>query len=425
MQGGFGIRVKRTKRDVDYDNGSPIEDVIAAMQSHNLKRKSKSFQLVPNRRSPKVNKRHQAAHSLQYRTAQLQDSHDPEEDYVSWTLIQQQRQNQGPRPLAQDHSKSLRSKPKKTQRPVQLTSVSRSSSRRKNKSRKNGATAPRSTSADHFQTFTLVKHHTTGRAKSKPVPATTPALPLQNHKFLDDDDSDDQPTTPSPTTYKPKMKLDMFGLGHESWPMSTLTAADPEEGDDETTESPEAELRVEPYVWSVILSECSKQCGEGVRTVRVVCTVGTRTVDDRFCDGEAKPQHQAMEPCLQRQCLGKWRAEPWLECSPKCGRSQFQSRSIICVGSAVLMDQHHSIHRRDVSHDDSDEATPVDEVEAPAMIGGDEDDDSMTTETQITTTTQTPPRVARVFSLLPHEYCDADTKPLQWRSCPSAQSSCA
>lgn len=43
-------------------------------------------------------------------------------------------------------------------------------------------------------------------------------------------------------------------------------------------------------------------------------------------------------------------------------------------------------------------------------------------EMTTTTTTTLPPR-GRVFSILSHQYCDQDTKPVLWRSCPSSMAS--
>ena len=190
--------------------------------------------------------------------------------------------------------------------------------------------------AEHFQTFTLVKHDKSKFAnnlRSWQPTMNHIALPLGNQtRFLDDDDEEDDDNldidsepevknqgsdddeddaTPAP---KPKSKIRKnFSLGHESWPNDFAHDDDSshqEPSHYQATHRPKrpkerVELRVEPYVWSVILSECSRTCGQGIRTVRVVCTVGQKTVDDRFCDGEQKPIHKRIEPCKERDCVGR------------------------------------------------------------------------------------------------------------------------
>jgi len=167
-------------------------------------------------------------------------------------------------------------------------------------------------------------------------PSTQQALPLGNQtRFLDDDDEEEENDNGSGKSSEssaemmedeeepeeeeeeaepevPKKKVrknpNQFGLGHESWPESETGSQGPvpkmpvlrTSGGNRIRE-----LRVEPYIWSVILSECSRPCGDGIRTVGVVCTVGQKTVDDRLCDPEQKPMHKHIEPCKERECIGR------------------------------------------------------------------------------------------------------------------------
>ncbi len=64
------------------------------------------------------------------------------------------------------------------------------------------------------------------------------------------------------------------------------------------------------------------------------------------------------------------------------------------------------------------EDTSAAEEEPPTTV----DPVAMMTTTPTTSEPAAPPR-ARVFSILSHQYCDQDTKPVQWRSCPAAASS--
>mgnify|MGYP002649426183 CR=1 FL=1 len=157
-------------------------------------------------------------------------------------------------------------------------------------------------------------------------------VPRSNHQ----DEEDGEPSPPK-QQLSPKIRKH-FSLGHESWPPASAGGSDSssdnnnnfaEEENDQFAaavhhqkssssarrradhqkqhrqQQPRVELRVEPYVWSVILSECSRACGQGIRSVRVVCTVGTKTVDERLCDRGLKPMHKRVEPCKERDCIGR------------------------------------------------------------------------------------------------------------------------
>ncbi len=64
-------------------------------------------------------------------------------------------------------------------------------------------------------------------------------------------------------------------------------------------------LSVEPYVWSITLSECDRYCGQGIRNVNVYCHAGRFAVDDSLCDASTKPIHRAIEQCNSDPCIGR------------------------------------------------------------------------------------------------------------------------
>ncbi|CAG2054643.1 unnamed protein product [Timema podura] len=79
------------------------------------------------------------------------------------------------------------------------------------------------------------------------------------------------------------------------------------------------------------VGNCSEECGTGVQTRRVHCSVdlhcdlGLRPDDTRACSSD-------------KQCSGKWFAGPWGQCSPGCGQGH-QTRDVVCV--AFIRGQHH------------------------------------------------------------------------------------
>lgn len=228
-----------------------------------------------------------------FKKSSAHESADPEEDYVSWSMVKHHRAV----PMSQIREwKAI----KKPSRPIKLSSF---------ELKTNKVQMPRTES--HFETFTLVKHDRS-RGIHQWLLSNQIGLPLDNHThFLDDDDEgveegagnssvksqQDSKLRESPgldITRSSRKPFGGIGMGHESWPTFT-----------EDFGSDAQELRVEPYVWSVILSECSKACGQGIRTVRVVCTVGQKTVDEKFCDQVLKPSHKSIEPCKERECIGR------------------------------------------------------------------------------------------------------------------------
>lgn len=64
-------------------------------------------------------------------------------------------------------------------------------------------------------------------------------------------------------------------------------------------------LSVEPYVWSISLSECDRSCGQGLRKVDVYCHAGRHRVDDLLCNASTKPVHRPIEECNSQPCIGR------------------------------------------------------------------------------------------------------------------------
>lgn len=293
-----------------------------------------------------LNDYHDNSQRIVFRKASLQEQVDPEEEYVSWTMLRHHRRQRNP--IARKKSFFNTKKDRnslKPLRPIKLTSISRKPKALQNRE---------VNSSDHFKTFTLVKplwrkNRWIGTIPSminKPIGMRF----TKNSTFLDDDEEEEENenddnnnvqnkkmnlafTKKNNLTIKQdilasrKKQIAKFGMGHESWPPSSLlsptsttsiidtTKKDNNDSEDNSkigqnddyslVDQTEDQLRVEPYVWSVILSECNMPCGQGVRTVRVVCTVGQNSVKEHFCDPNTKPMHKSIELCKQRDCIGR------------------------------------------------------------------------------------------------------------------------
>ncbi|CAG5120145.1 unnamed protein product, partial [Candidula unifasciata] len=79
-------------------------------------------------------------------------------------------------------------------------------------------------------------------------------------------------------------------------------------------------------------SECSADCGEGMRSRPVVClrrSVGSVSlVRDEECDASAKPETE--ESCVNTACNAVWYTSPWSECSVTCGEGH-RTREVRCI----------------------------------------------------------------------------------------------
>ncbi|CAG2117992.1 unnamed protein product, partial [Medioppia subpectinata] len=90
-------------------------------------------------------------------------------------------------------------------------------------------------------------------------------------------------------------------ITHHRWPAYNTSRPIQLSSSDDRNET----LSVEPYVWSVSLSECDRYCGQGLRKVEVYCHAGKHRVDDSLCSANtAKPAHRALEQCNSHPCIG-------------------------------------------------------------------------------------------------------------------------
>ncbi|XP_054162354.1 A disintegrin and metalloproteinase with thrombospondin motifs adt-2-like [Oppia nitens] len=89
-------------------------------------------------------------------------------------------------------------------------------------------------------------------------------------------------------------------------------------------------LSVEPYVWSISMSECDRYCGQGFRKIEVQCHVGKYRVDDSLCNANTKPVHNTIEHCNLQPCIGRWKTYEWTACTATCGRA-YRTLTVFCI----------------------------------------------------------------------------------------------
>lgn len=65
-------------------------------------------------------------------------------------------------------------------------------------------------------------------------------------------------------------------------------------------------LHVEPYVWGMTLSECTKPCGGGTQVINVFCHAGKNIVDNSYCNQMSKPGDNRIERCNTHQCVERF-----------------------------------------------------------------------------------------------------------------------
>ncbi|KAI8425354.1 hypothetical protein MSG28_007115 [Choristoneura fumiferana] len=123
-------------------------------------------------------------------------------------------------------------------------------------------------------------------------------------------------------------------------------------------------------------SNCSVECGKGVKTRRVFCgqfdAVSIRVVSDSKCDNETR--YNDTTPCEipKEKCPAKWFAGPWTECTKLCGGGE-QYRKAMCLnGGKVSLacaeeDTPESMQTCNTGPCDSDETIPVDAMSTPVM----------------------------------------------------------
>lgn len=81
-------------------------------------------------------------------------------------------------------------------------------------------------------------------------------------------------------------------------------------------------------------SKCSVECGTGVQTRNIVCGKlsenGIESAnDDSKCDASEKPE-KLKECDTNKICEGQWYTGPWSDCSKKCGGGK-RTRKILCI----------------------------------------------------------------------------------------------
>lgn len=88
-------------------------------------------------------------------------------------------------------------------------------------------------------------------------------------------------------------------------------------------------------------SKCSVDCGKGVQTRNVHCAqfdkdVIKPTTDESKCSAEEKPE--ASKECdTGKECPGQWFSGPWSKCSKPCGGGE-KSRKVLCIANGEAVD---------------------------------------------------------------------------------------
>lgn len=80
-------------------------------------------------------------------------------------------------------------------------------------------------------------------------------------------------------------------------------------------------------------SKCSSKCGPGIRTRKVFCSSWENDTlakaEDDKCDPELK--YSDTEECIgNASCKGEWFVGPWSECSKRCGGGE-TTRKVLCI----------------------------------------------------------------------------------------------
>lgn len=130
-------------------------------------------------------------------------------------------------------------------------------------------------------------------------------------------------------------------------------------------------------------SKCSAECGDGIQTRHVFCgsfdgTVVRKTDDETKCGDTEKPLDTQNCTGAATNCKGKWFSGPWTSCSKKCGGG-LRTRKVLCLLDGVAVkDSQCSEDTIEFSSEEcnknacsEDETIPVDVTSKPIV----EDDD--------------------------------------------------
>lgn len=94
------------------------------------------------------------------------------------------------------------------------------------------------------------------------------------------------------------------------------------------------------YLWfSSQWSSCSSKCGKGIQNRRVLCgqydNGAVLAADDvSKCKADEKPEETRDCEGESKECLGQWFTGPWTECSKPCGVGT-RSRKVLCILNGV------------------------------------------------------------------------------------------
>lgn len=84
-------------------------------------------------------------------------------------------------------------------------------------------------------------------------------------------------------------------------------------------------------------SKCSVECGSGVQTRNVLCGKfdknGIKPDDESKCEASEKPEN-SKECDSGKKCEGLWFTGPWNDCSKSCGGGK-RSRKVLCIADGV------------------------------------------------------------------------------------------
>ncbi|XP_076259164.1 proteoglycan-like sulfated glycoprotein papilin isoform X9 [Rhynchophorus ferrugineus] len=98
------------------------------------------------------------------------------------------------------------------------------------------------------------------------------------------------------------------------------------------------------YLWYASQwSECSVKCGKGIQTRTLFCGLstkeGVKKVDNEKCD-QSKNFETTQNCTGTEECDGEWFSGPWGECSKECGGGE-RTKKVVCIKENVVVDVSH------------------------------------------------------------------------------------